>query len=42
MFTFVLVGGGGGGFLAALAAFFWSFAALRSKNVNSVAKKKLS
>jgi len=30
--TFVFVGGGGGGFLAALAAFFWSLAALKSLN----------
>lgn len=27
--TFVFDGGGGGGFLAALAAFFWSLAALK-------------
>jgi len=31
-FTFVFDGGGGGGFLAALAAFFWSLAALKSLN----------
>jgi len=29
LITFVFDGGGGGGFLAALAAFFWSFAALK-------------